>query len=205
MNTLLARYAALPRAARWLILGGAFFVVYFAVIEPVLKRTYDLNTSADALAASLARERRLAAAWSDSNTPAAAAKAAFGSPALPGPIEPRSRALYTRVSKIFEAHNIVPDIAERRVPLRADQVQALAGGGSRIDRFILDLTFEASPETAAEILAELERSEEVAAVGRVQIRRLDASRAGASGEGGPRRVRAVLSPEAWVIIPGAGA
>jgi hypothetical protein len=199
------RYAALPRAVRWLLLAAAFCAIYFAAVEPALDRTSRLGVAADALAASLARERQLAAAWSDSNTPAAAAKAAFGSPALPGPSEPRSRALYTRINKIFEAHGIVPDINERRAPLRADQAAAIAGPGYRIDRFILDLTFESSPEVAAAVLAELEQSAEVAAVGRVQIRRVEGPRAGgaSSSREAPRRVRAVLSPEAWVLVPGA--
>lgn len=196
----MSRYHALPRAARWVLLAALACVVYFFAIEPALDHTNRLSAKADAVATSLARESQLTAAWSDANTPAAAAKSAFGSPALPAAIEPRSRALYTRISKVFESHQTVYDITERRVPLRADQVAAIAGQGSRIDRFILDLTFESSPETAAAILADLERSEEVAAVSRVQIRRIDNARSGGGGAA-PRRVRAVFSPEAWVLLP----
>jgi uncharacterized membrane protein YgcG len=216
MRRLRDGYARLPRAARWALWAVLIFVAYFLLAEPAFVRTDEFNGRADAIDSSLARERAIAAAWSDSNTPAAAARAAFGAPLPPGPSEARSRALYTRVNRILESHRVAADITERRAPLRETGVELLAGPGNRVDRFILDLTFESTPETAAAVVADLESAEEVAAVSRVQMRRAETARGGAGegagagggrgggGGGGTRRVRVTLSPEAWILVPAGG-
>lgn len=206
MSSLRTAYARLPRAAKWVVWSVLFCLAYFLVAEPALERTAALTAAADATESALARERAIAAAWSDTNTPAAAARAAFGAPLPPGPSEPRTRALYTRVNRILETHRLAADITERRAPLRDAAADTLAGPGNRIDRFILDLTFESSPETAAAVLADLESAEEVAAVGRVQMRRVESGRAADRGSdrAASRRVRVTLSPEAWILTPAAG-
>ena len=89
---------------------------------------------------------------------------------------------------------------EAGAPLRDANADTLAGPGNRVDRFILDLTFEATPETAAAVIADLESAEEVAAVGRVQMRRVEAGR----GERSSGRIRVTLSPEAWILVPAGG-
>jgi hypothetical protein len=200
MSRLRDLYVRLPRAARWVLWAAVVFVAYFVIAEPVLDKTYQLNERANNIESALARERSIAAAWSDTNTPAAAARAAFGAPLPPGPSEARTRALYTRINRILESHRLAADIAERRAPLRDANADTLAGPGNRVDRFILDLTFEATPETAAAVIADLESAEEVAAVGRVQMRRVEAGR----GERSSGRIRVTLSPEAWILVPAGG-
>lgn len=201
MSRLRNAYARMPRAAKWALWAVLVFVAYFLVAEPVLDQTKALTDSADTTESALARERAIAAAWSDTNTPAAAARAAFGAPLPPGPSEARSRALYTRVNRILESHGLAADITERRAPLRDPNADVLAGQAHRIDRFILDLGFESTPEIAAAVIADLESAEEVAAVGRVQMRRVEAGR---GDRGGARRVRVSLSPEAWILVPAGG-
>lgn len=198
MSALLQRYLSLPRAARWSVLAGAAILVYFLVVEKVVTRTSRLNTAADATAAALTHERELAEGWAGPGRPLAAARDAFGAPALPGPDARSKQALYERVNQILDKHKVArPEIGERYAPLRDDRADKFLDGTERIDRLILDLTFEADPATVIAVLADLEQSDEVAAVSRVQLRRLDAGR---SGQGPSRHVRAVLSPEAWVRV-----
>ncbi|MBX3357758.1 MAG: hypothetical protein KF745_04950 [Phycisphaeraceae bacterium] len=196
MTALLRRFHALPRAARWLTVFVACMIAYFAIIEPILDRTNAFVTAADNAEASLARERSLAADWSNPARPLAVARTTFGTPALPGPVTSRTAALFARVNTILDAHNIRAEIAQKQVSLAAEQAAILAQPGERIDRLILDVTFEADPATVATVLAELERSDEVTAVSRVAIRRAD-SRSGRS-ESGSNTVRAELAAEAWV-------
>jgi hypothetical protein len=87
--------------------------------------------------------------------------------------------------------------------MRGDEVAALipsGAAGAGVERVVLDLTFEAPPETVMAIVSELEHAREVAAVARVDMRKAEA-RSGESGGGGSgeRTVRATISPEAWVL------
>jgi hypothetical protein len=200
MSALLARYRALPRAARWLVLLGLVVAVVLLVVDPILKATADLNGRADAAAAALADERALAERWSSLGP----IRATFGRPLPPGPEAQRKQALYARVNQVLDRHRIRPEITERTATLRDDLANRdLLQGAERIDRLILDITFEAEPATVTAVLAELEQAPEIAAISRVQVRRADTGRGAAPGAGATRRVRAVLSPEAWVRVGGA--
>lgn len=198
MSNLLRQLRDLPRAAKWAVFAAAALVAYFVIVEPVVTRTGRLNAAADTTAAALTHERDLAEQWSGQGRPLAAARSAFGAPALPGPDAQRKQALYQRVNQILDKHKVArPEIGERYAPLRDDRGDRFVDGTERIDRLILDLTFEADPATVVAVLSDLEQCDEVAAVSRVQLRRLDAGR---SGQGSGHHVRAVLSPEAWVRV-----
>lgn len=202
MSPLFARFSALPRAARWSILTAAVIVLYFAVIEPVLDATNSLRNRADATAAALARERDLRTAAA----PASAA-AVLGSPALPAPAPQAKQALYKRIEAVFAEHRLNPDIIERTSPLRAPQADSLTAYDERLDRLILDLSFEAAPETVTSIIAQLEQAPEIAAISRLQLRRIEPARAttpapsGRAAQAQPApapRLRATIAAEAWV-------
>lgn len=190
--TLRARWQSLPRAARWLILAAAFVALYFASVEPALDATARLSLRADALQSALDRQR------STRDDSAALAAARFGDPLLPGGPD-RLAALNARVEQVFRERRVSALTIRTRAPIPLGR-GSFAGAipeSEQVQRLILDIDFEADPDTAAHVLADLERAPEVAAVSRVSLRRLE--------KDGRRLVQASLSPEAWIIAPKGGA
>lgn len=207
LAALIDRYNALPRSARWLGWLVALLVGYFGVVEPLLDWRTSLNQHADDLAARLDREHQLA---SDAATPGstiAVSRAMFGAPMLPGADAVRKQAFSSRVNAILRDHQVIARITERQTPVREAQASSLVDPEFRVERLVLDLTFEASPDTVATILADLEKSEEVSAVGRLSVRKItDAPRSGGGGGGRDSRestgriVRAQISVETWLAV-----
>jgi len=197
MSPLVERWRSLPRAARWLIAFGLIVVLYFAVAEPALDWRARASARADALEAGLARQAERAAGTSADAAALALAASRFGSPSLPGG-EERIRELNRRVEDIFSRHTVSNLTIRARSPASLGR-EALAGAvpqGLQAQRAALDIEFEASPETTSAVLAELEGAPEVAAVGRLTLRRTDRD--------GRKRVAVSVSPEAWIIAPARG-
>lgn len=207
LATLIDRYRSVGRSIKWLTWLVGVLVGYFAVVEPLLDWRTSLNTRADALAASLDREHELAAAAQSPGSTLAVSRAMFGTPMLPGPDAARKQAFSARVNAIFRDHDVVPRITERQSPVRDAQASALVDPEFRVERLVLDLSFEASPDTVAKILAELEKAEEVSGVNRLSVRKVtDAPRgSGGAGRDTPGRiVRAQISVETWLSVKSAG-
>lgn len=183
----------LPRAARWLIALVLFVIGYFAVFEPVLDFSRRVGADADRLELALQRERDFAGSDSGGGGDIARTIRAFGRPKAPGDLKPET---FTRlVNGILEGHGVmVPNVVERRVKLSGDAAATLAAtlNIGKIDRLILEVSFEADPATVVSIIAALEQAKEVAAVGRIRIDK-------PSGRGDEDQlVRATISPEAWI-------
>ncbi len=195
VNSLLQRWNSLPRAGRWLLAAAAAFAAYFAVVEPVLNRTGDLAARADAIQAGL--DRQAQRSQSGASGAIALGLSRFGSAAVPGRGE-RSGELNARLEEILRQRKVssLSIRARAPVPLGRSAMDDVIGEGEQVQRLILDIDFESSPEVAAAVLADLEQAREVASVGRVSMRRLD--------RGGQRAVQVSLSPEAWVIAPRGG-
>jgi hypothetical protein len=198
--SLLDRYGALPRSMRWLSWLVALLVGYFAVVEPLLDWRNTLEARADALAASLAREQELNSSSSSAGSTIAVSRAMFGVPLLPGPDAARKQAFSARVNAIFRDHHVTPRITERQTPVRDSQAASLVDPEYRVERLVLDLSFEAPPETVTAILAELEKSEEVSAVGRLSVRKATEGQRPGAREAPSRVVRAQISVETWLSV-----
>lgn len=204
MNTLLQKYASLPRAGKWLVWTLVLVVVYFGVVEPVLTITAQSKSHADTLAAGLAREQALTSQDSEQGRILEDGRRSFGEPYLPEDPANRPEALHNAVDAILQKHNIGNRVKnERHVRMASDEASQLLGAlaaTSTVERLILDITFEASPDTVHSILAELEQAREVAAISRVEIRRPDVGGGrGAPPSSGTKTVKATISPEAWIV------
>lgn len=208
MNAIFARLAALPRAAKWLLGLVALLVIYFGVVEPSLEATAAARARADTLAAGLAKERDLTSTDSDQGRILENGRRSYGEPYLPEAPENRPEALHTRVDTVLEHYGVTNRVKnERRVRLTADDAAKLVGAlgaTSGVERLILDISFESSPENISKILADLEQAREVAAISRVELRRPDASGRGAATTSGGRVIKATISAEAWVLSRAAG-
>jgi hypothetical protein len=193
MTDLLDRFAVLPRAARWALVALAVVLLYFALIEPVIDRYNTYSGRADDRLAAL-RDLRRRAAQGDSGAAALGVRR-FGLVELPGDPELRSVAFNRKVTEILQKHGVTRhNSTTRNVPLGATgPLAGTLGQNERIDRVVREVQFDAEPEAISAVLADLERTPEVAAVSRVQLRRASAP------DGPPRALNATIAAEAWVI------
>ncbi len=180
-------YRGLPRAGRWGVWAGAGLLGYFAVVEPIMDKTNALNSRADARAQAIAEVRSGGGAGA-----ADLGLRRFGHVEPPGDPRERNVAFNRRVLEILETHALKDHASTtRNAPLNAGPLlTALAPSHQKVERHIREVQFEATPETLAAVIADLERTPEVAAVSRVQIRK---------PEGGGRIVRATIAAEAWSV------
>ncbi|MBL8760969.1 MAG: hypothetical protein JNL50_06660 [Phycisphaerae bacterium] len=191
-----ARFNSMPRAARWLVAFGALLAAYFFAIEPALDSTLRLGGSADALEA-----RLRGASSSDQGFIAATAQVEsgvqrFGNINLPAESTAGSEAFNRRVAEVLKSRGVRDSTAtDREVPVASGPlIQAYASDSMRLDRLVKDVQFEASPDTLAKVIADLEQSPEIVAVSRVQITKLQSGRGVPAGT-----VRANITAEAWKL------
>lgn len=197
MSSLIARWSALPRAARWSALAAAGIAAYFLVIEPALDATASLSARADALQAGVDRRNERARAESEAGRLRSLAAANFGAPALPGRAE-RSGELNARLEEVFRGRAVGSLAMKARAPVALGR-GALEAGLQEIEqaqRLIVDVDFESTPDVATAVLADLERAGEIAAINRIILRKIE--------KDGKKLVQVSISPEAWVIGPRGG-
>lgn len=189
MSALLARLRALPRAAQWGVWAALALVAYFAIVEPTLELRAAWASKADDKSQALVA---LARGTREGDEVELGIRR-FGVVKPPGDPRERADAFNRRINEVLKSHEVTDHTGTTRTislttgPLNS----ALDASGQRVDRFIREIQFEAAPETLAAVLADLERSPEVAAVSKVQVRK--------SEEGGGRLLRATVSVEAWVL------
>lgn len=194
MNALLARFSALPRAARWALVAGSFVLGYFVIVEPLIDASARAAARADALQAGLHRRLDAAGERSGATQQLALAASQFGAPLAPGGPE-RASVLNARIESIFRDRLVSNLSIKARAPTALPRT-AMAGGvpeGKQVQRLVLDVEFECEPAVAFAVIADLEQTREVASLGRVNIRRLDRE--------GRKIVQVSLAPEAWTLSP----
>lgn len=198
MTGLVEKWNALPRAARWLAYLVVFVGLFFGAVQPLWNLVDRIGARAASLENALRRSKELSTADSSEGAVIASAQGSFGKPLMPGSSRLTPGAFGRVVDGILEGH-LVQDrtVMERTVPMAQADADRLRAG--KINRLILDVTFEAKQETVIAILADLERASEVAAVSRVRI-----DRTGMRDEEA-QLVRATISPEAWIAVNPSGA
>lgn len=201
MSALIQQFSALPRALKWLIYLGLFMVGFFLVIRPALTFSDTVSAKAANLESALAARNDFNASDAGNGGIITALQGVYGTPLRPGGgLNPE--AFRRVVNGILENHNITDSTITERPKMQmsglsSEQTSAL--GIASVDRMILEVTFEAHPEDVVAILAELERSPEVASVSRVKI---DKSVSRLADD--DRLVRATLTPEAWIAASSSG-
>lgn len=202
--------AGMPRAAKWALVACGLIVVYFGVVEPALDFTRSMNERADRIENNLRRDKQLKDPQSPDRRLIDTGKELFGTPMLPTDTRAAAETLYRVVDRVLKDNGVEDaSIAERSGRLTSDQLVGAIGSAATVDRFILEVSFDAQPEVALDVLSALEQSPEVSAVGRVRIDKAGV-RSFSTPSGGSRAseaemVRVTLSPELWMVKgPGGG-
>lgn len=207
MNRAVAAYKSLPRAGRWFVWALVCVAAYFGVVEPVIDRASGISARADAAAAALVAYDSGRSTQDREAADIRRGLRQFGPVLLPGEPGERSVAFNRRITEILDKQGVkYPLSTVKTASLGAGPLDKSMPAGQRVERLIRDVQFDATPEQVSAVLAELERSPEVASVSRVQIRRAGEGRGGAGGGGvggaggaGGRTVRANITVEGLVI------
>lgn len=187
-------FAGLPRAARWGIVFGAFVLAYFFAIEPAIDRMNKWNAQSDVLTAALknygAQEAELRAA-SDAIK---LGQRQFGDVALPGDARARADEFRDAISRILDARGVDQrTISARSGSFTQGPLVDHVKGVSRVEKQIADVSFLATPETLAGVLADLERERFVTSVRRVSVRQSEGK------DKVDRLLRVALELETWTM------
>lgn len=194
MSGLLASIQNLPRAARWGLVAALGVGVYFLAIEPILDSMNRYNGDADTKAATLASHAKSAAELKSDAEQIALGVSRYGDVEEPGDPEKRALEFNRAIDEVLDKNGVREHTSTTRTsPMGSGPLAARAGAEFRVDRLIKDIQFNSDPETAAAVVADLERSPVVATVSRLQIRQAD------SRDKAVRQVRVSLAVEAWML------
>jgi hypothetical protein len=201
VTKILVAFRELPRAAQWGVVAATIFGGYFLIVEPALEARNRHDAAADAIENSLRRTEQLFSDKSDDGLLLINGVRAFGVPQLPNARDTRPEAIQRIVDEILEDHGVdTRTKTERTSTLTGDRARAIAGDG-RIERYIVEVSFEADQATVARIVADLEQSPVVSAVSRVKVDRTAVgSRYAESSSASPDRVRATINAESWMVV-----
>lgn len=192
MTRAAAYYRSLPRAARWALWGLTGLLLYFVVVEPLVGLYGSMSHRASAEAAMLVSFDQAKRKADEAQASVATGISRFGQVAPPGDPDARPDAFGRKVAQILTTHGIKDQkTTTRSSALAKGPLLDSLGQGAQVVRYAIEMQFDGSPEQVAAIIADLERTEEVAAVTKIQIRRNDEDRS--------RSVHATISAETWLL------
>ena len=192
MTQAVAYYRSLPRAARWCFWALSGVLAYFVVVEPLVNLYASMSRRAKDQGTRLVSFEQSRRKADDALASVATGIARFGDVAPPGDPDARPDAFGRKVALILTTHGIKDQkTTTRSSALGKGPLLDSLGQGAQVMRYAIEMQFDGTPEQVAAIIADLERTPEVAAVTRVQIRRLDEDRS--------RTVHATISAETWLL------
>lgn len=199
MSAILARYNALPRAAKWGLLAALAIGFYFGGVEPALNAMNTWTTRANNKERELTAFAKEREARKGADDAAALGVTRYGIVEPPGDPAERSAAFNRRVSQVLEAEGIKQSTStSSESPVgRNSMLQQFFGVEASVQKIGSELRFDATPEQLARVVAALEQSPEVSSISRVQVRQ------GASGGGekNPRLLGVTMKVQAWQVRP----
>ncbi|GEM_PF-855629 len=206
MSKLTDAIGSIPRAAKWGIAAACAFGLYFLVIERVIDRTNFYALRADKLDSNLQRVTDLESPDSVDGALLLVGRRTYGVPQLPTDSAARPEAIHRVVDEVLEEHGIDDRTkTEKSLTLTADRLSELTLGEGRVERYIVEVSFEATQETVARVIADLEQSPVITVISRVKIDRVTAyagTREPTTANSGPKLVRAAIAAETWVRVRG---
>lgn len=194
MSTFVERWVALPRAARWGVLGVVGIGMYFAAVDPILALQSKWADRADSKEAELQRfaSERLMRKSADEATALGISR--FGDVAPPGAATATSEAVNTQITRVLGEQEIgQPTITSREQAMTSGPMASKLAADERLQRLVTDIKFEATPDRCVRVLAALEQCPEVSTISRVQFSTPTGTDKAASV------VRAWLTVETWQV------
>ncbi len=184
------RFRRLPRAGQWAIAAAVGIALFMVWNDYVLTWARTWNEQADELLADAREaaggERRLSRVNGLRNT-----IQGLGPVEPPGSQAQAELALNDAVNEVLKGHRVSDDSFNYRgaEKLPRGTLSQILRAGQRVERITGDLRFDAAPEEAIAIIAELEASPTIEAVSDVRM----------TLQGGRQKVRVDLTVESWIV------
>jgi len=185
------RFRRLPRALQWAVYAAVGMGGFVVVNDHIWKQAAEWRRQADSIQAQL-QDVHDGRSIADKLLKMQDTIVAHGRVSIPDSddAEAGSDAFNATVTAVLKAHAVRKDSFDRRdlSKLKLDHA-SFVPAGQETHYISGDLRFEASPDEAAAVIAELESSPNIEAVTSVRMTRL----------GGARRVKVQVTLEAWVL------
>ncbi|MCZ6492729.1 MAG: hypothetical protein O6933_01480 [Planctomycetota bacterium] len=189
-QTIWNRFRQLPRAVQWAglaAIGIGLFLLYDEHVRPITTTWHDhadeMLTEVGEAAKSENRSRQLRAMREPI--------LGLGAVETPSNEAQGSNALNDAVNEVLKRHNVTRDSFNLRGATRLPRstLSQIIQTNQLVQRITGDLRFDAAPDEAIAIIAELESSPMIEAISSVRITRVS----------GPRKVTVDLTVEAWIV------
>lgn len=190
LQSIILQYQKMSRPMQWAALAALGLLLFFVWDQGVQPQVNELNRKADAVATQVRdlrsiedealnlRLRKQQVVWT------------IGAVRPPAPVAEGSRQFNDVVLEVLQKHGATnTNFSSRsRGKLPRSALIGFTNGVKRIDRLTGDIKFDASPEKAAAIIADLESSPHIEAITSLRLVR-DTG----------RKVRVTLTIESWVV------
>lgn len=184
------RFAQLPRAARWALVG-AVVILALLFTDYLWKFTDKWNDQADVIRSQVRQAARTNGGL-DRIDRMKDLISGVGPVVKPTTEGDANKALTQSVNAILKLHSVSNDDFKIRPPARLPTgtlEKIVQGRNQRVERLTGELRFDASPEHTLAILAGLESSEDIESVSHVRLNK----------KPGTRKLSVRLTVEAWIL------
>ncbi len=183
------RFRAMPRAVQWAAWAGAATVVTLVWNDVIMARTNEWNARADRTLARL-EEIRSGGLRLDRLESMEPYVRAIGAVSKPEGQAEAADALLDAINQVLAAHTVSGDSSVIRPPAKQprETMIALLAPGERAYKLTAELSFDATPEEAVAVIAELEARPEIESVSAVRLVKK-----------GSNKVTADLTVDAWLV------
>ena len=185
------RFAQLPRAAQWALIGAVVIIALLIYTDYLWKFADEWNDEADGIRSQV-RQAALTNSGFDRIDRMKDLISGVGPVVKPTSEADANKALTQSVNAILKLHSVSNDDFKIRPPARLPTgtlEKIVQGRNQRVERLTGELRFDASPEHTMAILAELDSSEDIESVSRVRLNKLP----------GTRKLSVRLTVEAWIL------
>jgi len=180
------------RAARWAVWTVLALAVYLGVAEPLIDLTNSLNNAADGSDNAINRAVQNAARRASADQSMKLNVQHYGLVELPAEFTTVSADLDRAIEVAFKGHEVSGKRTSKRrpAPLGRDAMSGAIPAGREVQRISAEVSFEASQEVVAKVIADLERSPIITQISDINLRVVPDK----------KRVQATITPEAWIYV-----
>ena len=189
LQSMLQQYQKMSRAMRLATLAALALGLYFVWDSAIRPITQQLNDDADVIARNVSELHRIEAEAVKLKDLKKTLVWNIGPVRPPAAVAEGSKKFNDVVLDVLQKHGAInTNFSSRSRGKLPRTTMAAYANGKRIDRLTGDIKFDASPEKAAAIIAELEASPHIESISSLRLVR-DTG----------RKVRVTLTVEAWVL------
>ncbi|MSR40316.1 MAG: hypothetical protein EXS10_00215 [Phycisphaerales bacterium] len=183
-------YCLQERAIKWAAIAIPILVAYLILDYGFWQVSSGLAARGDRIESAIASSKQRASTISGAIE---SSVRAFGPVDAPANKDEGANALTTSIAAIFKANNTNFGLGLREQRIGSRELEGAVG--SRIEKVVAEIRFEATPDTVSAIIAQLEAAPEIDSISDLKL----------NYQPQTRRVAVQLSAEAWTLARGGDA